>query len=161
VNKDININYPLWRLLARTRQAIYRARQKELLPYGVSMRTSAVLFSIINSPEEITPKMISQQLTLEYHSVSEHLKRMEKGGLIHRIKDKEWKNLIRIEVTAKGYEAYSNSIFHESTDAIMSVLTYEEKIELWRILYRLRSKAMEYLGIEETDVYPPSSPEEL
>lgn len=155
-----DIRHGLWQLLTRTRHVIFKARQKELRRYGISTRASAVLFIALRY-DKVTPSLISQQLVLEHHSVSELLKRMEKEGLIKRVKDLERKNLVRIEVTNKGREAYHLSAERESTKEIMSVLTHDEQFELWHILYKLRKKAIQYLGLENLERYPPEDPEDL
>ena len=155
------INDGLWVMLNRTRHLMYKARQKELKHYGISVRNAGVLSTIARLGADISPKTIAQELFLEHHSVSEMLSRMEKKGLIKRVKDQERKNLIRLEVTEKGYEAYRMSTVRESTNIIMSALTQKEKLELWSILSKLRKSTTEHLGVESIDPYPPSDPAKL
>ena len=155
-----DILHGLWQLLMRTYQVIFRARQKELNKYGISTRASGVLFTALRY-KLATPSLIAKQLVLEPQSVSEQLKRMENDGLIRRLKDLHKKNLIRVEVTDKGREVYRMAAKRETTRRIMSVLTSEEQRELWRILCKLRKGAMNELGMDDSDHYPPENPDEL
>jgi len=156
-------NYGLWTLLLRTRQLMYKARERELHKCGISPLSSGVLLTVLRLGEEATPSRISRDLFLEPHSISEHLKRMEKEGLVRRVKDLERKNLVRVELTPKGVKSYNESCARESIDTMMSVLTSREQMELWRILSKLRGAALKYTGMKmkEADLYPPSNPEGL
>jgi len=69
------------------------------------------------------------------------------GALVDKIKGINKKNLIRVEVTKKGYETHQKSAKRISTNKIMSVLTKNEIHELQSILSKLRDGAMEQLGI--------------
>ena len=156
-----NINYELWLLLSRTRHLMYKARQKEVKQYGISMRNAGVLHSISRLGRGATPGRIAREMFLEPHSVSDMLSRMETRGLIKKVKDLEKKNLIRIEMTENGYEAYRKSACRKSINAIMSALSQKEKLELWSLLSKIRIGEMEQRGIENTDIYPPSDLAEL
>lgn len=157
----VDLRHGLWTLLLRTRKIMYKAREKEHHQHGISLGSSGVLLTILRLGEKATPSAISRDLFLEPHSVSELLKRMEKEGLIKRTKDSKRRNLVHVELTEKGYDAHLESSERESTNAIMSVLTYEEQLELWCLLAKLRASAIEYLGMEDRDLYPPSDPEDL
>jgi len=138
-------NHELWMIYNRTQHLISKSRQKELSKYDISIRNAAVLYTLLKLDEPVTPKMIAYELYLEFHTISEILKRMEKQGLILRKKDMGKKNLIRVEITEKGREVYEKSTKRESTNRIMSVLTEKERHKLKSILLRLREKAIEEL----------------
>ena len=105
-NIPVDRDYNLWVLLAHTRQAMFRARQKELREYNISARHAAVLFAIESIGDETTPAEISRWLFREQHSVFEVLRRMEKQGLIRKTKDLDRKNQVRVQLTEKGRETY-------------------------------------------------------
>ncbi|MFC2020355.1 MarR family winged helix-turn-helix transcriptional regulator [Chloroflexota bacterium] len=156
-----DISYELWLLFTRTRHLVYKARQKELNQYDISARNASVLSVIVRLGGKATPGNLARELFLEPHSVSGLISRMTKQGLINKVKDLERKNLVRIEITEKGYEAYQKSTGRESISDIMSVLTQEEKLELWSLLAKIRGRAIEELEMKNTDVYPVSNPTEL
>jgi DNA-binding MarR family transcriptional regulator len=145
----------LWQLMVRTDHIVVKLRQKELRQYGITMNEAVVLFTVTRLKKLATPANISRQLFWEPHTVSEQLNSMEKKGLITRIRDFDRQNLIRVEVTEKGLEAYSKSSRWQSTRKTMSVLTKEEQVQLWGLLAKIRENAMEELGIHGSDPFPP------
>lgn len=155
------INYHIWQLLERTQRALFNIRSKEVSRFGVSLRGAGVLSIVLRLGEKATPMAISRQSYVSPNSISEQLKRMEKEGLIRKVKDLKKKNQVRIEVTEKGYEIYLNVINLPSIEETVSVLTHDEKMELWRLLSKLRKSAIEKQGIEDVVPYYPSTVEEL
>ncbi|MFC2020977.1 hypothetical protein ACFLU1_04200, partial [Chloroflexota bacterium] len=89
------------------------------------------------------------------------LARMEKRGLIKKVKDIKRKNIVSVEVTEKGYEAYNETTSRESIKGIMTVLNNDEMVELWSHLSKIRNRTMERLGMEIEDFFPPSDHREL
>jgi DNA-binding MarR family transcriptional regulator len=146
----------LWHLLRRTTRVIQKSRERELRKYNTTIDGAAVLLAIIRQGRMATAAGIARELLLEPHSVSEQLTRMEKNGLILRVRDLERKNLVRIAVTERGYLAYRNSAKRISIRSIMSELTTEELEQLWLLLARLRSRAMKRLNLDAGAVYPPA-----
>jgi DNA-binding MarR family transcriptional regulator len=148
----------LWMLIGRTSRLIGKARQRELAKYDVSVDASAVIFTVYNLGRQAIPATISKQLFLERHSVSQLLTRMGKDGLIRRVKDLERRNYVRIELTAKGWDALQRSNKQRSTKPIISVLSNDEQQALWVMLAKLRERAIKRLGIKNTTLFPPSDP---
>jgi len=111
--------------------------------------------------EEATLSNIAEQLTLEIHSISAQLTRMEKEGLIEKTKDRKKKNLMHVRITDKGYESFIHGMKREKLNSIMSALTDEEKHSLWMIIAKIREKSMAELGKESKNLYPPSDPADL
>ena len=161
MEENVDISYGLWQLISRTRHLLYKIRRKELYKYGVSSPESMILHTILRLGIEATPTAISRETYLEPSSLSGQLARMEKGGLINKIKDAKRKNLVRIEVTNKGYELFLKSKNRKSIKYVMSVLTEEEKLELWRILSKIRVRALKKLGMGTLTPYPPLNPDEM
>lgn len=156
-----DITFALWQLVLRTFHIMQRARQRELNHFGITLRASAVLSTIMRLGDKATISNIANQLVLEEHSVSAQLTRMEKDGLIEKSKDKGKSKLIQVIITEKGYDFFTQGMERKATDSIMSVLTEEEKISLWTILAKLRKQSMIELGRDDQDLYPPSNIGEL
>lgn len=161
MGKPLNLNFALWELLRLSFSSIMKARQKELDQYDITLTESAVLRVVLRLRKRATPTQISKQLFLEVQSISEQLKRMEADGLIKRINDLDRKNLVRIQVTEKGYKSYRKTRNQRTIDYIMSVLTEEEKYALWSIMAKLREQAITKLGVKHIDLYPPSDYTEI
>ena len=151
----------LWQMLARTDHIITKLRQKELRQYGINMNDAVVLFTVVRLKRLATPANMSRQLFWEPHTVSEQLKSMEKKGLVRKVRDLERQNLIRVEATEKGLEAYRESARRKSTREIMSVLTKEDQVQLWTLLAKIRERAMQKAGLHLADPFPPSDPNKL
>jgi DNA-binding MarR family transcriptional regulator len=158
--------YRLWLLMVQTRDTIWAVRNRELAEYDLSNIEAAVLF-IIQAIEFLKGKSaiiseISQWLFRKPHSVSELLSRMEKKGLVIRTKDTDKKSRVRITATEKGRHAYALITENATTVyQIMSILSEEEKMQLWNCLSKLREKALkEYGGKKGSpyfDIFPIST----
>jgi DNA-binding MarR family transcriptional regulator len=146
----------LWLLLMRTARVIARARERELIDGSVSAQGFAVLLTILRQGPRATPASISRETILERNTISQQLTRMEKDGLVNRVKDLERKNQVRIEVTEKGYRGFLQAGRRPITGTIMSVLSKEEHEALWEILAKLRSEALAELGVSAKAAYPPA-----
>lgn len=151
----------LWQILARTDHIIAKARQKELRQYGITMNDAIVLFTAIRLKRLATPANISRQLFWEPHTVSEQLKAMEAKGLITKARDLARHNLIRVEVTEKGLEAYRQSARRISTRRAMSALSRDEQVQLWTLLAKVRERTRHDMGLDDAEPFPPSDPSQF
>jgi len=134
--------------LHHTTNAIVRAREKELSQHDLTYMQVAVLFTIKAIGEKgATPAEISRWLFREPHSVSGLISRMEKAGLVTKVKDMDKKNWIRVTITEKGQQAYHKAVKRESLRNIMSTLSNEERKALRGYLKILRDRALKELGI--------------
>lgn len=147
-------DYELWVLLDQTCAAMMRAKENELRPAGISGMQAAVLFIVktVNGPA--TPAEISRWLFREPHSVSGLLNRMEKDGLVRKVKDLDRKNLIRVALTEKGEEAYQRSREMKVISEILSCLTRKKKENLRVYLEALRNKAVGEIGVRRQLPFP-------
>ena len=102
-------DHDLWILLTHTRYAIYRAREKELLRYGVSPEQVGVLFIIQALGSRATPSEIARSILRQPHTVSALIERMAEKGLVKKMHDLDRKNLVRVSLTEKGQKVYDVS----------------------------------------------------
>lgn len=160
MNKQRNINFGLWLLFSRTETLVGKARYKEFDKYGIWGRCAAVLEMAIRMGEKATQAAIVNETHFERHTISEQLSRMERDGIIKRFRDLDRKNAVRIEATEKGKNIYKDTLHRESINSAFALLTEEEKLELWRILSKIREKAISDLGLKNAIIYPPSDPDE-
>ena len=137
--------YNLWLTLRRTSHVVMKARNKELSQYGMSAVTAAVLLIIHSLDSNVTPAEISRQILREAHSVSGLVSRMAKAGFVRKVKDLVRKNLVRVELTEKGRDAYDSASRRESIHRIMAVLSQTERKQLMLYLKRLREAALKEL----------------
>lgn len=136
-------DYNLWMLLNQARDAVLKARRKELYQYNIPTRQATALFAIQAIGDKATPGEIARWLFREPHTVSGLLSRMEKKGLVRTSKDLDRKNMVRVTLTDKGKQAYHQSTKRESIRRIMSSLSEEQQQQLASSLQTLRDAALE------------------
>lgn len=147
-------DYNLWLFLAQVRTVMLRARQMEVSRYGITASQASVLFVINALGDKATPAEISRWLFRQSHSVSGILNRMEKQGLVRRVKDLGKKNQVRATLTEKGREVYGNCTKRESMHRIMPSLSEEQRQQLIVCLENLRDATLKYLGEEQELPFP-------
>ncbi|MFC2038356.1 MarR family winged helix-turn-helix transcriptional regulator [Chloroflexota bacterium] len=157
--------HALWQLLRRTTRAVGKARSIELEEVGISGQILTLLLNIVTIADlgkDAIPSNIAKSLFLEPHSVSQQITKMEKMGLVDKISDLKRKNLVRIDLTETGQEVLQKSIDRRhSTEKIISVLTEDERHQLWITLAKLRDAAVKELRIKNPIIYPPSDPSQM
>ena len=153
-NLSADLDYNLWVVLHQAKDAIFRARDKELSQYGITTMQAAALFIINAIGEEATPSEIARWLSREPHSVSGLLTRMEREGLVRTVKSLGKKNRVNVTLTEKGRQAYSESLKRESLQEIMSCLTEEERQQLASSLEQLRDKALRNVAEARKPPFP-------
>ena len=142
-------DYELWVLLYWTKDAIYKAREKELRKWTLSPMWAAVLFTVQAIGSEAILSEISRWLFRKPHSVAGIVRRMEKEGLVKTARDLHRKNLVRVTMTETGQQAlHQVTKGEEAIHSIMSCLSQEERQQLRSCLERLLSKAFTELGIQ-------------
>jgi len=151
---DRDKDYSLWWLLLQTRRAMYRAREKELFKLGITPEESAVLFSVKATGHAASPAKLARWLIREPHSTSGLLDRMQKKGLINKVKDPGKKNKVRVTITEEGEQAHQYSLKRETIRNIMSVLSEEERQQLGSCLSKLRLKAFTEIGVRAIPPFP-------
>lgn len=141
-------DHKLWRLIAQTKDAIFKARMKELYQYNVSSWEAGITYRIHVLADKAIPAEISRWLLREPHTVSAVLSRMQREGIVTKVKDMNRKNMIRVVLTDKGHELLKRASKRESIHRVLSVLSQDERRQLQSLLYKLRNKALEELGVD-------------
>jgi DNA-binding MarR family transcriptional regulator len=140
---SIGRNLELVRLLSLVRDALLKARQKELEQYNIHVRRAALLLTVQALGDKATSVELARRLLRERHTVSELLSKMEKDGLLRKVKDLDRKNLVRVVLTDKGREVYNHSSKVASIRNIMTVLSEEERQKLRSLLQVLLHAALQ------------------
>lgn len=137
----------LWLLLARTRHTLSRAREMELAPYEIHPSQALMLILIKTLGGKVKLGELKKHVYRESHSVSEQISRMEKQGLVRKIKESPRKARFKIELTAEGQKVYKYAIKQEVIHNIMSVLTKEQRNQLKICLNLLLEKTIKEYGL--------------
>ncbi|MFC1945105.1 MarR family winged helix-turn-helix transcriptional regulator [Chloroflexota bacterium] len=141
----INPDYALLALLYQARFAVARVRNDALRQFGITEVQSAILNIVQASDGPVIPSYIARQMFRDRHVVSEALDRMEKRGLVTKVKDLERKNLVRVSLTEKGEEICRRAMVVdvEAVSKTLSTLSQEERNNLKELLKAWRNKAIE------------------
>ena len=153
--QDAYADYYLWVLFSQTRDAILKVRERELHSQRISERHAQLLFIIKLIGRDATPAKISRWLLREPHSISEIIDRMEKQGLLKKVKDMARKNQVRIEVTEKGQKMYERSFIPKNLIDILSVLKEKERKQFVASLLKLRQQAIKHVSARYEVPLPP------
>jgi MarR family multiple antibiotic resistance transcriptional regulator len=145
--------YSLWLLLILVKDAIHRARQQELRQVGITSSEAGILFYAQALGNRATPAEISRHLFKRPHGISTLINRMEKKGLVRKVNDLDRKNLVRVELTAKGQQAYNHASERAVIHRIISSLPKKEIQQLSSSLEKLRGRAFDELGLKKKATY--------
>ena len=149
--------FVLWVMVAQTKDAVLKARQRDYARFNISNERRAVLWCIQNNGGQATPVEIARQLFRELHSVTEMLNRMNKEGLIERYKS-SGKSRVIVRLTKKGLEVFNQSLHNDTDKKIFSVLSKKERERLLACLWKVRNRALSELGIPEWRIKFPLDP---
>jgi DNA-binding MarR family transcriptional regulator len=144
----------LWLLFTHTRYAIFRARELELQRYGISPEQVSLLFVAQALGKKATPAALSRQLLRQPHTVTALLERMEKRGLVKKVKDLDRKNLVRVVITDKGHKAFEQSTKRGPIHRIMGELNPEEKQKFRKHLETIFAAARKETGLDRDKLLP-------
>lgn len=147
--------FNLWVLIAQTKDAFLKARQREYDRFNITNERRAVLWSIQYYGGQATPTQIARHLFRELNSVSEILKRMQAGGLIKKYRGLTGTSVL-VKMTKKGSRVFDQSHHNETDGKILSILSRKQREQLASYLWTVRSQALKELGIPEwTRPFPP------
>jgi DNA-binding MarR family transcriptional regulator len=149
--------FVLWLLIAQAKDAVSKARHRDLERFNINKERRAILWSVQNDGGESTPVKIARQLFRELHSVTAMLKRMERQGLV-TISKRSGKSSAIVRLTKKGEEIFNQSRHNEVDKRILSVLPKKRRERLAADLWAIRNQALRELGIPEWHIKFPSGP---
>ena len=143
--------YRLYRLLVVVREATQKAVKSDVAKHGILPRQAAVLVTLINIGREATPRELSENLLRESHSMAEILIRMERRGLVRRIKN-PGNGRITIAITEKGKQFAKIINENKSVSHLMSCLTREEQEQLYHCMKKLAEKSLKLMGKDKDSI---------
>jgi DNA-binding MarR family transcriptional regulator len=135
----------LFVLLEMTRTTAVAALEIELKHYKTDFTEGRILFTLSREKNGMTQADISKYVLKKQNSISTQLSKMEKKGLIKKIK-RQGDSKTYAVLTTKGLELW-NQINERSIYLTFSVLSEPEKEILRTLLGRLRNQARNLLGL--------------
>lgn len=139
--------YEIWSLLGQVNDGMLRARDNELRQFGVSTVQVAILYAIKALGHPPTQSEIARWVVRRPHTVAAALERMERQGLIRRVRNTRGKRRVTVEITARGEEAYRRQHRQRRViSAILGCLDPEERDLLRATLRKLRDCTLSELA---------------
>jgi DNA-binding MarR family transcriptional regulator len=153
----------LWVLLRQTYYLITQCEENASNGTGVTAQQLVVLWlmqfisNITNKPIIITD--LAPSLYRSVNSISTIIDRMEKNGLVKKIRDLPDRRSVRLQITPAGEKKYIEALKpnREMIKRLLSVYSDEELETFIRLLRKLKKKATEEPYIEELTVDPELS----
>jgi DNA-binding MarR family transcriptional regulator len=129
-------------LIGQVNAGLYRAREQELMPLGIPMMHSAVLFVLNVEDGPVAPAEISRRLLRRHQSILGLLGRMEKQGYVTVQRGPRKGGPVKVVMTEEGKKAVDLAWEREQAVAdIFSSLSKQERRTLSAYLERLRDRA--------------------
>jgi DNA-binding MarR family transcriptional regulator len=147
INRDADIDFPLWRLLDITRYMIFRFREQELANLGITPEQAFVLDIIRYDGGSTTINQIVTLSQRKHNSISALINRMSRQGLLRKSRTRRDKRAFRILSTPKG-EQLLEKIPLDSIHNAFACLESDEKAQLAKYLARLMRSAFAAIGNE-------------
>ncbi len=134
-------DYDLWLLLARTHYHIKAARTAELRHFDLSPEQAGVVYFVASSGNHAMPTEIARWMQREPQTITSILDRMVKKGFLVKNDDAHRRNVVRVSLTEKGWEAFKAADRRETFHEVMTVLSAEQRSALRATLNALREAA--------------------
>ena len=153
----------LWVIFHQTHDLMTKYEDKVLESENITREQFLVLWLMefmnhaSNNPITITD--LAAGLYRNVNSISALIDRMEKAGLIRKIRDLPDRREIRLEITEEGEERFNRALKPDTKiiKSMFSVLTKEEIQVLTNLLKRLKVKVNEDAGFEKIKMDPELS----
>jgi len=148
--------YNIWLILGHIHQALTKARGKELHPHDITPEQADTLFCVQVLNDEANLNTLSRCMIREHNTVTALINRMETKGLVNKVIPAiNRKTSTKIKLTKKGKRAYEVAANRKSIHRAMSILNTEEKVQLRRILEKLRRATLKELAVVYDPIGPP------
>jgi DNA-binding MarR family transcriptional regulator len=140
-------NFDLFLLMGKINHLTYLVRQRELNHYHIPGQQLYVLRIIQELGSKATLSEVAKNVEREINAISRQTISMEKDGLIKRINDTPKSRLLRIELTEKGLNMLKIGKESKSIDAMYSVLTKQERQQVYAGLNKILVKLKEGIRV--------------
>ncbi|WP_322354261.1 MarR family winged helix-turn-helix transcriptional regulator [Dehalococcoides sp.] len=153
---SIELGHYLTVLISHTQHLEFKKWSRELAKVGLSWQQFAVLHEIMVFDGIPTPHTIAKKMVFEAHTISSIITRMERDGLVVKINDLKYKNMVRIEPTekAKSMMEAAWKTLRGLDDFWFSCLTRDEALQLANYLEKIRNFNISSIYNDEKNLTP-------
>ena len=134
-----------WMMLHQTTNSIVKCEEKQFAPLGLTTQQHAILMAIKLSSTPPSLTQIADWVDRHVNSITLIVDRMEKSGLVKRVRNTHDRRSFSLVMTPKGEKYLQTGTGTGSTlvQELLSCLSNEELQTLQAFLEKIRTKAIE------------------
>ena len=135
-----SVEEPLPRVVVLTGKAIRAYFEEALAEAGASLATWVVLYGVERGGWD-NQRDLANDLRIQGATLTRHLDRMERDGLIVRTRDPDDRRQMRVGLTPEGREVFRRlkSIAQRTGKRAMTGVSADDQAQLRRVLDRIRA----------------------
>jgi len=139
-----------WLLIHQSHNLLNRSENAIFAKMGLTNRKHSVLLAIKNLPDPVTVTDVARWLDRNPNGISMIIDRMEKDGLVERVRDMPDRRAVRLMITRRGEESFkeANVLNWQLFQEVFSRIPEEDLLKLSNILTKVRSQTLDYLKID-------------
>lgn len=150
----IFLNEPIedtWLTLHQTYDSIEKCKDDAFSVVSLPYQQFVVIGAIKHIGDTATPTGIANWLDRNRNSITLIIDRMEKDGLVKRVRDLKDRRRLRLVITAKGEEKRKQALkpAREISEKLLSVLSPEELTTFTILLRKVREATFEYRNVKD------------
>lgn len=140
-----------WLTFHQTYDSITKCKDDVFTTVGLPYQQFIVIGAIKHIGDRATPTNIANWLDRNRNTITLIIDRMEKDGLVKRVRDLKDRRRLRLVITTKGEEKRKGALkpAREISEKLLSVLSPEELSTFATLLRRVREATFEYRNIKD------------
>ena len=140
-----------WSMIQLTNDSIVKCAETAFTKVKLTPQQFYVLAAIKNIGDPVLPTDVAKWLDRNTNTITLIIDRMEKDGLVSRVRDLKDRRALRLLVSPRGQKLYEQAVrpSRELPRIILSALAVDELKTLNNLLGKIRSKTFEYRKIED------------
>jgi DNA-binding MarR family transcriptional regulator len=141
----------VWSLLQLTNDSIVKCAETAFTKVKLTPQQFYVLAAIKNIGDPVLPTDVAKWLDRNTNTITLIIDRMEKDGLVSRVRDLKDRRALRLLISAKGQKLYEQALkpSKELPKVILAGLSADELKTLINLLEKVRQKTFEFRKIED------------
>jgi len=144
-----NQKFNAWTLIHQTYDSIMQCHEKACSAYGLTAKQQATLVAIKELPKPVTIKDLADCFDRDSASITFIIDRMEKDGLVTRVRDLKDRRSLRISITQRGKTMLKKSAksTQDLAEKIISALSDQELSTFTTLMVKIQKKSYEHRNI--------------
>ncbi len=140
-----------WMLIHQTHNLLTRSENAVFGNLDLTTRKHAVLLALSNIKGPVTVIDVARWLDRNANGISMLVDRMERDGLVSRVRDLPDRRTVRLEMTPKGEKILkeANKLSKEMIRDVFSELSEEEMANVSAMLDKVRNRTFSFLKLEK------------